>query len=66
MNPLLQPVATNFLLSGTDILSFIFPLKVLLPLEQDQYLKKSYFSQWKPFSVIFSDTDSDGSSLLVH
>ena len=66
MNPLLWPVATDFLFNRNDILSFIFSLKPLLPLEGEQYLKKSYFCQWKPFSLIFSDTDSNGSSLLVH
>ena len=52
--------------SGSDILSFIFSLKPSLPLEGDQYLKKSYLCQWKSFSLIFLDTDSNGSSLLVH
>ena len=42
-NPLLQPVATDFLFSGNNILSLIFSLKPLLPLEGDQYLEKSCF-----------------------
>ena len=56
----------DFMFNGNDILSLIFSLKPLLLLEEDQYLKKSYFCQWKPFSLIFSDTDSNRSSLLVH
>ena len=35
----------DFVFNGNDILSFIFPLKPLLPLDWDQYLKKSYFLQ---------------------
>ena len=35
-NPSLQPVATDFLFNENDILSFIFSLKSLLPLEGDQ------------------------------
>ena len=66
MNPLLLPVATNFLFSKNDVLSFIFSLKPLLLSEGDQYLKKPYFCLWKPSSLIFSDTNSNGSSLLVH
>ena len=42
-NSLLRPVATDFIFHGNDILLFIFSLKPLLPLEGDQYLKKSYF-----------------------
>ena len=49
-----------------DILSFIPSLKPLLSLKGDQYLKKSYFCWWKLFSLNFSDTDSNGSSLVVH
>ena len=40
MNPLVRPAATDFLFNGDDILSFIFSLKPLLPLEGEQYLKK--------------------------
>ena len=65
-NPLLRPVATDFLFNGNNILSFIFFLKSLLPSERDQYLKRSYFCWWKQFSLNFSDTDSNGSSLFVH
>ena len=60
--PLLQPVATDFLFNWNDILSFIFSLK---PLEGDQYFKKSYYCWRKPFSLISSDTDSNGNSALV-
>ena len=42
-NPLLRSVVTDFLFNGIDILSFIFSLKTSLPLEGNQYLKKSYF-----------------------
>ena len=56
----------DFLFNGNEILSFIFSLKPFLPLQEGQYLKKSYFYQQKPFSLIFSDTDLNGSSLLVH
>ena len=35
---LLQPVGTDFLFNGNDILSFIFSLKPLLPLEGNQIL----------------------------
>ena len=59
-------MATDFLFNGNDILSFIFSLKALLPLEGDQYLKKSHFCLWKPFSLTFSDTDANGSRLLAH
>ena len=57
MNPLLRSVATDFLFNENNIFSFIFSLKPLLPLEGGQR---------KPFSLIFSDTDSNGSSLLVN
>ena len=40
---LLQPVATYFVFNGNDILSFIFSLKPLLPLQGDQYLKEFQF-----------------------
>ena len=56
----------DFLFNGNDFLPFIFSLKPLLLLEGDQYLKQSYFCKWKPFSVILPDTDSNGSSFLVH
>ena len=36
-NSLLRPVATDFLFNENGILSFIFSLKPLLPLEEDQY-----------------------------
>ena len=39
-NPLLQPVATDFLFSGNNILSFTCFSKPLLLLEGGQYLKK--------------------------
>ena len=59
-------MTTNFLFNGSDILSFIFSLKLLLPLKEDQCLKKSYFCQCKTFSLIFLDIDSNGNSLLMH
>ena len=39
-NPFLQPVATDFLFNGDDILSFRFSGKPLLKLEGSQYLQK--------------------------
>ena len=65
-NPLLWPVATDFLFNENDILSLIFSLNLLFLLEGGRHLKRSYFCWWKPFSLIFSDTDSNGSSLLVY
>ena len=62
MNPLLRPVAMYFLFNGNDSLSFIFSLKPFFPLEGDQYLKKSLL---ETLSLIFSDTDSNRSSLLI-
>ena len=46
-------MATDFLFNGNDILSFIFSLKPLLPLERDQYLKKILFLLVKPLFFIF-------------
>ena len=67
MNPLLQPVATDFLFSGNDILSFTFFWKPLLQLEGSQYLKKQNLisARRNRFLQGFSDTDSNGSSFSV-
>ena len=53
-----------FCLKGS--VSFIFSLKVLLILEGDQCLKRSYFRYKKMFYFPFSESDSNGSSLLVY
>ena len=44
MNPLLQPVATDFLFTGNNILSFRFFWKTSLQLEGSQYFKKIIIS----------------------
>ena len=38
----------------------------LLKLERPIFLKKSYLCWWKPFSSIFSNTDSNESSFSIH
>ena len=58
--PLLQPVATDFLFTGSDILSFRFFLKPKLQLDRRQYffLKQiSFLLEETVFFNFFSDTD---------
>ena len=68
LNESLTTVSCNgFLFKWNDILSFIFSFfETTMPLEGDEYLKKSYSCSWKLSSLTFWDTDSNGSSLLVH
>ena len=64
-NPFLQPVATDILFNGDDILSFRFSWKPLLKLEGSQYLQNNHMtSRGNRFLhfVFFLDTESNGSS----
>ena len=52
MNPLLRPVATDFLFSGNDILSFIFFEKIIA-IRGRPILKKNYICQQNHFLQVF-------------
>ena len=56
MNPLLRPVATDFLFSGNDILSFIFFEKIIA-IRGRPILKKKLYLLVESFSSISSGTD---------
>ena len=66
-NPLLQSVANNLLFSGNNIFSFRFFWKPLLQLEggQDFFAKNLISARRNRFLQFFSDTDSNGSVILV-
>ena len=66
-NPLLQSVANNLLFSGNNIFSFRFFWEPLLQLEggQDFFTKNLISARRNRFLQFFSDTDSNGSVILV-